>query len=255
MTDWTAIVLTGGESRRLGRDKIVELLGEQRLIDRVLAALPDVPIVVVGPDPDARRAVIVTREEPPGGGPAAGIAAGLEFVRTPYVALLAADMPFAVQTLLALPQPSADALVPRADGHPQPLCALYRTEALRAAQPRAGMSMRALLASLDVEYVDLPAAAFADVDTEADLEAARRRLIMDHMDTWVQTVKQELGITADVDVSVILDVAKDAAHAVARPAAPVTTYLLGMAVAAGADPAEAAERIAALAQGWQSPDA
>lgn len=249
-------MLTGGESRRLGRDKIVEILGGQRLIDRVLAQLPsDIPVVVVGPDPHAQRPITVTREEPPGGGPAAGIAAGLQCVQTPYVGVLAADMPFAAETLLSLPQPAGDALVPRTSGQPQPLCARYATQALRAARPAAGMSMRELLERLDVEYLDLPEAAFADVDTEADLEAARERLIMDHMDTWVQTVKQELGITADVDVSVILDVAKDAAHAVARPAAPVTTYLLGMAVAAGADPAEAAERIAGLAQGWQSPDA
>lgn len=247
MSDWTAIVLTGGASRRLGRDKITEVVAGRRLIDRVLAALP-VPVVVVGPDPGT--GVLVTREDPPGGGPAAGIAAGLALVETPYAGVLAADMPFAAPTLLGLPNPTRDAVVPRAAGHPQPLCARYSTEALRAARPQAGMSMRALLDRLDVEYVDLPEAAFADIDTELDLRAATERLIMDDMDTWVQSVKSELGITADVDTATILDVAKDAAHAVARPAAPVTTYLLGMAVAAGADASEAAAKIAALAQRW-----
>lgn len=249
VSDWTAIVLTGGGSTRLGRDKITEQLGGQRLIDRVLAALP-VPTIVVGPDPGT--GVLVTREDPPGGGPAAGIAAGLAVVETPYVGVLAADMPFAAPTLVALPNPKRDALVPRAGGHPQPLCARYRTDALRAAHPAAGMSMRALLDRLDVEFIDLPEAAFTDIDTEADLEAARARLIMDAMDTWVQTVKQELGITADVDIATILDVAKDAAHAVARPAAPVTTYLLGLAVAGGADAAEAAAKIAMLAESWDA---
>jgi molybdopterin-guanine dinucleotide biosynthesis protein A len=251
VTDWTAIVLTGGGSRRLGRDKITTDLGGRRLIDRVLEGLPpEAPVVVVGPDPGTARPVTVTREQPPGGGPAAGIAAGLEHVRTPLVAVLAADMPFAVPALQALPLPQRDAVVPRADGHPQPLCALYRTVALRAAAPRAGMSMRALLAHLDVEYLDLPAADFADIDTEQDLEAAQRQLIMGDMDTWVEAVKQELGLEADVDVAVILDVAKDAAHAVQRPAAPVTTYLLGLAVAGGADAATAAAAIARLAQAW-----
>jgi hypothetical protein len=205
---------------------------------------------VVGPDPQAARPVAVTREHPPGGGPAAGIAAGLEYVRTRLVAVLAADMPFAAPALRALPLPRRDAVVPRADGHPQPLCALYRTAALQAAALRAGMSMREVLARLDVEYVDLPATDFADIDTQEDLEAARQRLIMGGMDTWVETVKQELGIEADVDVAVILDVAKDAAHAVQRPAAPVTTYLLGLAVAGGADAATAAAAIARLAQSW-----
>ena len=45
----------------------------------------------------------------------------------------------------------------------------------------------------------------------------------------------------------MLDVARDVAHAVERPAAPVTAYLLGVAVGRGADPATAAEALSALA--------
>ena len=118
MTDWTAIVLTGGGSRRLGRDKATTPVAGRRMIDRILTALPaDVPVVVVGPDPQVRRPITVTREDPPGGGPAAGIAAGLAAVSTPLVAVLAGDMPFAVPALLRMPRPTADAVVPRADGH------------------------------------------------------------------------------------------------------------------------------------------
>ncbi|MDI1289630.1 MAG: DUF6457 domain-containing protein, partial [bacterium] len=50
----------------------------------------------------------------------------------------------------------------------------------------------------------------------------------------------------------ILDVARDAAHAVERPAAPVTTYLMGFAVAKGMTADEAAERISTLARDWPS---
>ncbi len=47
---------------------------------------------------------------------------------------------------------------------------------------------------------------------------------------WVNQVSDELGIDhGDVDVALLLDVARDAAHGVVRPAAPVTTYLLGLA--------------------------
>lgn len=70
------------------------------------------------------------------------------------------------------------------------------------------------------------------------------------MNDWIAQASAALGISPDVDVDGILDVARDAAHAVARPAAPVTTYLMGYAVANGMPPAEAAERIAALAQTW-----
>ena len=243
--------MTGGASRRLGQDKATAAVGGARLIDAILADLPaEVPVVIVGPDPQAARPVIVTREDPPGGGPAAAIAAGLRHVRTPFVAVLAADMPFAVPALRGLGQPDRDAVVPRAGGHPQPLCARYRTTALRGASPVAGMSMKALLERLRVDYVDRPAAAFLDIDTPEDLQAARQRLIMSSMVRWIEAVKQELDIDAEVDVARILDVAKDAAHAVERPAAPVTTYLLGLAVAKGADPATAAEAIARLAQSW-----
>ncbi|GMA34271.1 DUF6457 domain-containing protein [Demequina litorisediminis] len=48
---------------------------------------------------------------------------------------------------------------------------------------------------------------------------------------WVEALAGELGIdTAVVDVQRLLDVARDAAHAVARPSAPLTTFLIGYAV-------------------------
>lgn len=75
------------------------------------------------------------------------------------------------------------------------------------------------------------------------------------MDEWIDSVLAELGLTERPDVASILDVARDAAHGVARPAAPVTTYLMGVAVAQGMDPRDIAQRIARLADGWPSADA
>ena len=119
--------------------------------------------------------------------------------------------------------------------------------------------MRHLLDRLNLHVVAMPEALFADIDTPTDLAAAQRRLaIMDpdeervDMQKWLDAVKKELGVEAEIDVDLILDVAKDAAHNVQRPAAPVTTYLLGLAVGAGADPAEAAAKIAILAREWDS---
>jgi hypothetical protein len=91
-----------------------------------------------------------------------------------------------------------------------------------------------------------------DVDTEADLRAARARVSIEEsgMDEWVAAVRDALGLRTEVDLDVILDVARDAAHAVRRPAAPVTTFLLGAAVADGADPYRAAAVISELAAGW-----
>jgi hypothetical protein len=74
------------------------------------------------------------------------------------------------------------------------------------------------------------------------------------LDDWVQAAAAELGLDPAldaVDVMLLLDLARDAAHGVQRPAAPVTTYLLGLAVARGADPVDAAARLSALAARWE----
>jgi len=70
------------------------------------------------------------------------------------------------------------------------------------------------------------------------------------MQSWIDAVCAELNLPPDVNVDVILDVARVAAHSVERPAAPVTTFLLGMLVAGGTDLNEAAAKIQKLAETW-----
>jgi hypothetical protein len=71
------------------------------------------------------------------------------------------------------------------------------------------------------------------------------------LDEWTGVVCAELGLSPeDADTRVILDLARDVAHHVVRPGAPVTAYLLGLAVGRGADPATAAARLSALALAW-----
>lgn len=73
---------------------------------------------------------------------------------------------------------------------------------------------------------------------------------MVQLTAWIDEAATALGLEPRVPVQEILDVARDAAHGVVRPAAPVSTYLLGMAVARGADPAAAAEVLKELAGRW-----
>lgn len=60
----------------------------------------------------------------------------------------------------------------------------------------------------------------------------------DQLHAWVEELAQALDLEPDaVNVRVLLDVARDAAHGVARPAAPITTFLVGLAAGrAGGDP-------------------
>jgi hypothetical protein len=74
---------------------------------------------------------------------------------------------------------------------------------------------------------------------------------MNELDRWVTTAAGVLGLRPeDVQTKAVLDVARDVAHQVLRPGAPVTAYLMGVAVGRGADPADAAARISALALDW-----
>ncbi|HEX8628251.1 MAG TPA: DUF6457 domain-containing protein [Catenuloplanes sp.] len=77
---------------------------------------------------------------------------------------------------------------------------------------------------------------------------------MNVMDAWVTVACRELGLDpAEVDPKVVLDLARDVAHNVLRPGAPVTAYLLGVAVGRGTAPGDAAARLSALAAAWPAP--
>lgn len=77
---------------------------------------------------------------------------------------------------------------------------------------------------------------------------------MSELDSWVTMVCGELGITLSSAPAEVLDVARDVAHGVNRPAAPMTTFLLGRAVESGVPIEEAARRISALAANWDYDD-
>ncbi len=72
---------------------------------------------------------------------------------------------------------------------------------------------------------------------------------MNELDDWVSRASTALDLTDEVDVAALLDLAREVAHGVARPAAPVTAYLLGLAVGRGADPAAARAVLAGLLPG------
>lgn len=72
------------------------------------------------------------------------------------------------------------------------------------------------------------------------------------LEEWLSVVCLELGLErADLDRDLVLDLARDVAHNVARPGAPLTAYLLGLAVGRGASPQEAAARLTEMAEGWE----
>ncbi len=211
---YDALVLAGGRARRLGGvSKPDVVVAGRRLLAHVLGAVdgPGVRrIVVVGPDTLAvPSGVTRTLEDPPDGGPVAGIAAGLAALQDgtepEWVLVLACDVPWvagAVPLLVAAASPDTtdaswrpcDGVVLVDDeGRDQPLVGLYRRAALDAAVARLGgdggaeegadggagrgqggvrgASVRALVDALDL--VRLPDAEHhgADIDTWTDVAA------------------------------------------------------------------------------------
>lgn len=192
-TGRAAIVLAGGRSRRMGSDKAALLLDGRPLLAHVVeAAGAHGPVVLVAPErraaatlDDAALAHLqtVALEDPPDGGPAAGICAGLAALPddTRDVLVLACDLPAASRLAAALTaaQRTADVLAPVDDeGFVQHLAARYSVAALRAAASALGttrdISVRRLVGGLTVQRLDVDPAALVDVDDP--LAAARHGL-------------------------------------------------------------------------------
>lgn len=69
---------------------------------------------------------------------------------------------------------------------------------------------------------------------------------MSDLQSWADAVRTELGLADDPQLGLVLRMAKDVAHGVVRPGAPVTAYLMGLAVGRGADPEDVGRRVSRL---------
>lgn len=191
-----AVVLAGGLARRLdGADKPALDIGGLSLLDRVLGACAEArDVVCVGPRRETRRPVRWTREDPPGSGPVAALAAGLAGATAAecgdaarYVVVLAADLPFLdteiVHSLWTAAAGHDGAVLVDGQGREQWLAACYTRDRLAARIARqaaenggtaAGLSLRRLLSGADLVRVPDPGRGSVDCDTWEDVEHVRR---------------------------------------------------------------------------------
>lgn len=190
--DLAAIVVGGGGGERLGGVSKPDLVfGGGRLIDRVCDALLEACgagcVAVVPPAVRVPNSVRRTLEDPPGGGPLAGIDAGLSALGAPvdaWVVVVSVDCPGIADVLAALlDEPLGDRCEGRIlrGGVPEPfdqyLMGVYRVGPLRRVIDEAvarrgsvrGMGVRRVLRALAVERVDVSADVCRDVDTPEDV--------------------------------------------------------------------------------------
>lgn len=178
--EWAAIILSGGTAARMdGADKTSLQYAGRSLLEHALEAVSGADeIVVVGAAVTTSRPVTFTRESPTGGGPLAGLHAGVcALMSAPSpVVVLAADMPHVTATtvsrlLLAARETGGSCLVD-GDGRRQ-LAAVVSVDAVLAIPDPRGRPMRALFESYDVRPVPAIGREAEDVDTWADLTRLR----------------------------------------------------------------------------------
>lgn len=181
-----AVLLVGGEGRRLGGiAKPLLVLGGRTLLERAVDALSAAgagPIVAVGPELDETAPVFWVREEPPLGGPAAALAAGIREIRADWAYLLAGDLvrPEGMVQRLAerlTEGTDAEGIAFTAGGREQWLAGVYRTASVRRALaelgPPTGASIRAVLGGLAIDWIVDEDGVTRDIDSPADLDRAR----------------------------------------------------------------------------------
>lgn len=190
----TGIILAGGLSRRLGRDKAVEPINGQPLIGRVMDALSritDELVVVVNtpqrgrelPLPDSAVAAVDIH---PNAGSLGGIFTGLSAASNQWGIVAACDMPFLNLDLLSYLlsfRESHDAVVPVLDHRPEPTHAAYSKVCLSAIEARLEADDLKIARFFDdvrvkyvsqrqVEEIDPGRLSFFNVNTEEDLTRA-----------------------------------------------------------------------------------
>jgi molybdopterin-guanine dinucleotide biosynthesis protein A len=199
-----AIVLTGGLAQRLDGAVKGEIdIGCGPILTGELDAVRRAGIdraVVVGPGPihvpDGLE-VLVTREDPPFGGPTAAVAAAMPFVHSDWVLVLACDLPGSATLVSLLTRawdeladepgaPDEGAIVVDRAGHPQWLAGIYSRAAMEreldrtraeagADRPNRGAPIGRVLGGLDLRRIADHDEASHDVDTPEDLAWWRDR--------------------------------------------------------------------------------
>jgi molybdopterin-guanine dinucleotide biosynthesis protein A len=182
------VILAGGQSHRMGRDKAALPAGDGTLIEhlaRRLSPVVDETIIAGGSGRPNLPGVRLVDDRATGLGPLAGMHAGFMAARHPHVWVVACDLPDvepAVVTLLQGLAAEYEGVVPRLGREPEGVCALYQ----RSLAPRIDgllnrgeRSIKSLLAASSIRYVtpkelrtvDPELRSFRNINTPDDYQA------------------------------------------------------------------------------------
>ena len=190
----TGVLLAGGGSRRMGRNKALMPLAGRRLVDRVLAVLSgvvdDLLMVTNSPELYADLGVRMVPDVVAGKGALGGIHSAIHHAAAPHCLVVACDMPFlnaGVLRYLVDQRTGYDVVVPNAEGRPQPLHAVYGKACLQPIARRLetdhlhvvgffpDVRVREVSAR-ELAVFDPEGLSFRNLNTPAEFAAAERRL-------------------------------------------------------------------------------
>jgi len=193
-----AYVLAGGGSTRFGRDKsLVEFAGKPmlaRMIDLMRVVTQEVK-VVAAPGKYAEFGATIVEDRWPGEGPLGGIVTALLHTQNNepdgvWNLILSCDMPFLTADWVMFlgkraAESAAQVVLPHSLQGPEPLCAVWRTDARTAIQDQFEKGVRKVTAAIgklqsevlderDWKRFDSAGRLFWNINTAADYEEARR---------------------------------------------------------------------------------
>ncbi len=189
--DATAVILAGGQSRRMGHDKSLMQVGGQPLIDRIADQLaPHFPELLVSANDPAKYAFLrlpIIPDEVPGQGPLMGILSCLKASPTDRMLAIACDIPVLdlafIRELMRLSE-GADVVMPVSDeGGFEPLFAVYRKSVIphaEAALARGERRIISVLPGLKVVYPPMPKGWYYNLNTQEDYDAYWQAALAQH---------------------------------------------------------------------------
>jgi molybdenum cofactor guanylyltransferase len=197
--DVSCIILAGGKSKRLGRNKVTEKIGNASLLERVISAVAPLnnEIIIVAakesslPQLTNYPKLKLVTDIYPGKGSLGGVFTGLTVSETLYNLVVACDMPFLNLDLLRYMVELAggfDAVVPKLrDNILEPLHAVYSRNCISAMESLVKQNRLSILelfplikvrfiGEAEIESFDPKHLTFFNINTETDLEAGRSLL-------------------------------------------------------------------------------
>ena len=196
-----ALILAGGQSKRMGKNKALISFRNKPLllhvVEKAVKVVNEINVVIAKDDSPSKyseilpSAVKVLKDEISGNGPLAGILVGLQNIRSEYVVVLPCDSPFIktdVLVYLFCKAQGADAVIPKwPNGDVEPLHAVYRVSSSLLAAKTALQKKELLVIDmvkrlrkviyLDVDELrkfDHELVTFFNVNTKEDLLVAQR---------------------------------------------------------------------------------